>query len=151
MPPGLSYRPVAPLVCTVNAIEIDLGELGRNLGLGARAGQGKAVMKLWPALRRSTWAPRMPDLRAKKAALQGNLDALQAQLLNRDTTPSWPRMLDGFVPDSEKPPTRPPSNPANKYWALWSRTSSSDPNASSSATRSPGSITPFDPPVIGCA
>ncbi len=40
---------------------------------------------------------RMPDLRAKQAALQGNLDALQAQLLDRDTYLKLAENLEGFL------------------------------------------------------
>lgn len=40
---------------------------------------------------------RMPTLRAKQAALQGNLDALEAQLVDRDTYLKLAESLEGFL------------------------------------------------------
>jgi len=41
----LLYRRLGPLVCAAGVVVIDLGELGRNLGLGARIGPGSGVTK----------------------------------------------------------------------------------------------------------
>ena len=56
---------------------------------------------------------------------------------------------DHKVIASAKPPTRHRSKTANEYYASWSKTSSSDPNASSSATQSP-STAPFATAVTYC-
>lgn len=41
----LLYRHVAPLIQGVGSAEVDLAELGRNLGLGAKIGRNSAVVK----------------------------------------------------------------------------------------------------------
>ena len=41
----LLYRHVAPLIRDAEGIQVDLGELGRNLGLGAKVGPNSAVVK----------------------------------------------------------------------------------------------------------
>jgi hypothetical protein len=39
------YRHIGPLVCRCDHLEVDLGQLARNLGLGAKAGRSSAVVK----------------------------------------------------------------------------------------------------------
>jgi hypothetical protein len=41
----LLYRRVAPLIPGAGSAEVDLAELGRNLGLGAKIGRNSAVVK----------------------------------------------------------------------------------------------------------
>jgi hypothetical protein len=41
----LLYRHVAPLICFADHVELDLGQLARNLGLGAKIGPNSAVVK----------------------------------------------------------------------------------------------------------
>ena len=41
----LLYRHMAPLILGAERVEVDLGELGRNLGLGAKVGPNSAVVK----------------------------------------------------------------------------------------------------------
>src|SRR5581483_161973 len=92
--------------------------------------------------------PACPSCGPNKPACEDRSPRSKPNSSTATPTSNWPRTSKGSLPDSATRPTPPPSSHANKYCAAWSKKSSSDPNASSSATPSRGSITPFDPPVI---
>jgi site-specific DNA recombinase len=80
---------------------------------------------------------RMPHLRAREASLRSQLEALDARPPTATPTSNSPTISAASSPSCAA--TRPPpaSTSAGAYCGCWSKTSSSDPKRSPSATASP--------------
>jgi len=85
---------------------------------------------------------RMPDLRAREAGLRGQLQALDAQVADREIYLRLADDLEGFLTQLAATPTPPASPTASTCSGCWSTTSSSDPRRSPSGTASPSANGP---------
>jgi len=63
---------------------------------------------------------RMPDLRKKQAALRAQLDALEAETLNRETYVALAENLEKFLRRSRTVPKRPRSKSGKESCGYWS-------------------------------
>ena len=91
---------------------------------------------------------RMPDLRARETNLRNQIQALDAQLADRDAYLKLADDLEGFLAQlrTQRRHRRPSPN-ANASCGCWSKTSSSAPRRSPSGTASPSANAPQRQPT----
>lgn len=109
----LLYRHVAPLILVADSAQVDLAELGRNLGLGAKVERGSAVIKALARLEAFNLGRWLPDNHYALRRAVAPLTDRQAQRLPQLARAIHYRTLrPGGYPDSGEPaPVRPGTGP----------------------------------------